>query len=78
MPGSVNEAAWSVSWRKAWAAANVTRAVANMTVKTVAANTAALAHRTGSRAGTAVSEERIMPVAYSPAVIRMPRTIRHS
>src|ERR1035437_4607290 len=37
-------------------------------------NTASLPHRTGSRRGTAVSEERIMPVLYSPLIISTPST----
>ncbi len=36
--------------------------------------TAALDHSTGSRRGTAARVERIIPVEYSPAVTRTPRT----
>ena len=50
--------------------------VTRHTVKAMAVKTPALDHRTGSRCGTAVSDARIMPVEYSPAVTRMPRTAR--
>lgn len=49
-----------------------------MTAKTVTVKTAAFAHRTGSLRGTAVSEARIRPVEYSPAVTRMPSTTVHN
>ncbi len=39
-----------------------------------AAKTAVLAHRTGSRFGTAQKVERIMPVVYSPLITSTPRT----
>ena len=45
-----------------------------MTAKVVIANTMALAHRTGNRAGTAAKVARIIPVAYSPVISRTPRT----
>jgi hypothetical protein len=45
------------------------------TVNTVPAKTASLPHKTGRRRGTTVSEERIMPVLYSPLVISTPRRV---
>ena len=45
-----------------------------MTTNTTAAVTAILAHSTGSRLGTTVSDERIIPVPYSPLITRTPRT----
>src|SRR5689334_4540281 len=47
-----------------------TSAIANIE----AAKTTSLAHSTGRRRGTAVSEERIMPVLYSPLIISTPST----
>ena len=44
------------------------------TEKITPANTASLPHRTGRRRGTAVSEERIIPVLYSPLIISTPST----
>ena len=40
----------------------------------VPAKTASLPHSTGRRRGTAVSDERIMPVLYSPLIISTPST----
>ena len=44
------------------------------TEKIVPANTASLPHKTGRRRGTAVSDERIMPVVYSPLISSTPST----
>ena len=41
---------------------------------TTTVNTESLAQSTGSRFGTAVSDERIMPVAYSPVMSSTPST----
>src|SRR5260370_37091130 len=51
-----------------------TKLVISMTANATAANTPSLAHRTGSRLGTAVSEERIIPVLYSPLISSTPST----
>src|SRR2546421_12945784 len=45
-----------------------------MTANTAPANTASFAHSTGRRRGTAVSEERIIPVLYSPLISSTPST----
>src|ERR1700758_837452 len=42
--------------------------------RTTPAKTPSLAHRTGRRRGTTVSEDRIMPVPYSPLIVRTPST----
>src|SRR6266545_598245 len=48
--------------------------VTSETEKIAPAKTASLAHRTGRRRGTAVSEDRIMPVLYSPLIRSTPST----
>ena len=45
---------------------------ASMVTNTAAANTASLPQSIGNRRGTAVSEERIMPVLYSPVISSTP------
>ena len=47
---------------------------ASMVRNTVPANTASLPHNMGSRLGTTVREERIIPVLYSPVISSTPRT----
>jgi hypothetical protein len=44
------------------------------TEKIVPAKTASFPHSTGRRRGTAVSEERIIPVLYSPLISSTPST----
>ena len=45
-----------------------------MVRNTTPANTASFPHSIGSRRGTTVSEERIIPVLYSPVISSTPRT----
>ena len=45
-----------------------------MVRNTTPANTASFPHSIGSRRGTTVREERIMPVLYSPLISNTPRT----
>ncbi len=53
---------------------NEMKLAASETGKITPAKTASLPHRTGRRRGTAVSEERIMPVLYSPLIRSTPST----
>lgn len=55
-------------------ARNDTMLAANVNAKLPAVKTAAFAHSTGSRAGTAESVERMVPVAYSPVAMSTPTT----
>src|SRR5882757_7016530 len=63
---------WLLS--RAWPTKNEAKLAASETEKITPANTASLAHSTGRRRGTAVSEERIMPVLYSPLIRSTPST----
>ena len=58
----------------AWPRKKETKLAASETENTTPAKTASLAHSTGRRRGTAVSEDRIMPVLYSPLIISTPST----
>src|SRR6478609_561074 len=72
-PGSDAEAlSWSPS--SAWPTRNDVMLAASIVRNTVPANTANLPHNIGSRLGTTVSEERIIPVLYSPVINSTPRT----
>ena len=51
-----------------------TKLVTSMTANATPAKTPSFAHSTGSRRGTAVSEERIIPVLYSPLISSTPST----
>src|SRR5665811_2548667 len=57
-----------------WPIRKAPSTVGTMSTRVTAANTAALAHRTGRRAGTAAKVARIIPVAYSPVMSSTPRT----
>ena len=60
--------------RIAWAPKNATNALASISTNVTEANTAILAHSTGSRRGTAIRLERIIPVEYSPLITSTPST----
>ncbi len=60
--------------RIAWATKNATRALASISTNVTEANTAIFAHSTGSRRGTAIRLERIIPVEYSPLITSTPST----
>src|SRR6478752_5757081 len=53
---------------------NDVKLAASMVTNTVPANTASLPHNIGSRLGTTVNDERIIPVLYSPVISSTPRT----
>ena len=59
----------------AWPARKASTAEARVTAKTTMAKTAALAHSTGRRRGTAQKVAKIMPVEYSPVITSTPRTL---
>jgi hypothetical protein len=73
-PGVLNVAWMCVLASACWPSRNATNADTRVTRKTSTANTIALAMSTGSRCGTAASEERIIPVLYSPVITSTPRT----
>lgn len=58
----------------AWPARNAARLAISMVPKTTDAATASVAHSTGSRFGTTPSEDRIIPVPYSPVIINAAST----
>ena len=58
----------------AWPTKNAVKLATSMVRNTTPANTASLPHSMGSRRGTTVSEERIIPVLYSPVISSTPRT----
>jgi hypothetical protein len=73
-PGSPIEC-WTWCWVTiACTAKNEMNDAMSMSPNVTAANTMILAHSTGSRRGTAIRLERIMPVEYSPVMTRTPRT----
>ena len=58
----------------AWPTKNAVKLATSMVSNTTPANTTNFAASIGSRRGTTVSEERIMPVLYSPVISSTPST----
>src|SRR5664279_1707106 len=73
-PGSDRDASRCFPLSSAWPTKNEVKLAASMVRNTVPANTASLPHNIGNRLGSTVSEERIMPVLYSPVISSTPRT----
>ena len=60
--------------RTAWPTKNAVKLATSVVRSTTPANTATFPHNIGSRRGTTVNEERIIPVLYSPLISRTPST----
>src|SRR5664279_3692187 len=73
-PGSDRDASRCFPLSSAWPTKNEVKLAASMVRNTVPANTASFPHNMGSRLGTTVREERIIPVLYSPVISSTPRT----
>src|SRR5664279_365282 len=73
-PGSDSDAARPGPLSKDWPTKNAVTLAISMVRNTTPANTASFPHSIGSRRGTTVREERIIPVLYSPLISNTPRT----
>src|SRR5664279_2708685 len=73
-PGSDRDAPRCCPLSTAWPTKNEVKLAASIVRNTVPANTASFPHNMGSRLGTTVSEERIIPVLYSPVISSTART----
>ena len=73
-PGSDSDASRAGPLSSAWPTKNAVKLAVSMVRNTMPANTASLPHSIGSRRGTTVREERIIPVLYSPVISNTPRT----
>ena len=73
-PGSDSDASRPFPLSSAWPTRNEVKLAASMVTKHCAGEDAEFGPQHGSRRGTTVNDERIIPVLYSPLISSTPRT----